>query len=158
MPSTSRLGIVYVEQAQSQKEVSVNAGFDVIDDAAVATKTLVLGGTGMHADGFNPVETLPYGYDGSTRNFVLKAVRFRTELAVGSSLDIELFHNSGSGAIGTTSVFSSTFSMASGQREAARTTGFSATSFSSGHKFQFTLPDEWFTGMVSWQLVFEETF
>ena len=140
MPTT-RLAIDYVDQAQSQKEVTVNEGFDRIDESALTylTKDIRI------ADGEECV--LPYGYDGTSRSFDLKAIRVRCAGAPTSTLTITAEKSTGSGAFSGTTLLSSSFTIANGTYEGARTSSFSgATGLASGTKIKISLSSSGQTG------------
>jgi hypothetical protein len=141
MPATPRLAIVYVEQAQSQKELTVNSGFDRIDDVALGFLT-----HDAHvADGEEYV--LPYAYDGSARTFDLKAIRIRCAGAPSSTLTITAEKSTGAGTFSGTTLLSTAFTITSGVFEGSRTTGFSgATGLTSGTKIKVGLSSSGQTG------------
>jgi hypothetical protein len=142
MPATTNLGIVYVEQAQSQKELTVNNGFDRIDEAALIFLT-----HDAHLDSGEEY-VLPYASDGTPRTFDLTAIRIRCAGAPSSTLTITANKSTGSGAFSGTSLLDGTaFTITSGVFEGSRTTGFSAnTGLTSGTKIKIDLTSSGQTG------------
>ena len=141
MPSTSILGIVYVEQAQSQKELTVNNGFDRIDEAALLFLT-----HDAHLDSSEEY-VLPYAYDGTSRTFDLSAIRIRCAGAPSSTLTITANKSTSSGSFSGTNLLGTAFTIASGTFEGSRTTGFSAhTGLTSGTKIKIDLTSSGQTG------------
>jgi hypothetical protein len=140
MPTT-RLGIVYIDQAQSQKELTANNAFDRIDDVAKAFLT-----HSEHvADGEEYV--LPYAYDGTSRTYDLKAIRVRCAGAPSSTLTVTAEKSTGSGAFSGTTLLGSSFTIASSVFEGSRTSSFSgATGLASGTKIKIGLSSSGQTG------------
>lgn len=156
MSSTARLGIVEVEQAQSQKEVTVNAGFQKVDDAAITFKTYEMEfqwlGFEISSDARVP-KILPYAYDGTSRTFVLKRVHYRCEsTSSGISLDVSKY--TGTGAASPTTMLSA--GLTDGAHENTFTSGFTSATCHSGDKVWPSLDNDGPNGMTV-LLVFEET-